>query len=108
MRQLSIMSDPEEYQSRVAAAVMKAIFDSSVIEIDGAPTTYVATAEVMDALVNVMASIVEGSPTCQTSAGIRDMSQAIARKLNVRIREVRRIIAETGHTPFASQIVTTN
>lgn len=108
MRQLPIMSDPEEYPSRIAAAVMKAIFDTSVTEIDGMPTAYVATAEVMDALVNVMASMMEGAPNCQTSAGIRDMSQAVARKLNARTREVRRIIAETGHTPFASQTVTTN
>lgn len=102
------MGDQEEYQSRIAAAVIQAIFDTSLTEIDGVPTAYVATAEVMEALVNIMASLMEGSSNCQTTAGIREMSQAIARKLNVRTREVRRIIAETGHAPFASQTVTTN
>lgn len=96
------MADPQEYQRRVAAAVMQAIFDASMTEIDGKPTAYIASAEVMEALVNVMASMMEGAPSCQSSAGIREMSAAVARKLNVRTREMRQIIEETGQRPFDS------
>lgn len=51
------MAEQQEYQRRVAAAVMEAIFDTSITEIDGESTAYIATAEVMEALVNVMASM---------------------------------------------------
>ena len=102
------MTDSNEYQRRVAAAVMMAIFDESMTEIDEERTAYIATAEVMDALVNVMASMREGAPNCKTSSGIREMSAAVARKLNVRTREMRTIIAETGKRLFEAETVHVN
>jgi hypothetical protein len=102
------MSDREDYQSRVAAAVMKAIFDESLTEIDGKPTAYVATSEVMDALIYVMASLIEGAPNCRTTAGVREMSETIGRKLRARTLEVRKVIAEHKCQPFAHENITTN
>ena len=108
LTQLRSMAQSEEYQRKIAAAVMKAIFDVSLTEIDGKPTAYIATAEVMEALVNVMASMMEGAPGCQSSAGIREMSTAVASKLNVRTREMRQIIEETGQRPFDSITIKSN
>jgi hypothetical protein len=85
-----------------------AIFNASLTEIDGKATAYIATAEVVDALVNVMASLIEGAPNCKSPTGIREMSEGIGRKLKVRTLEVRRLIAEQGRQPFAHENITPN
>lgn len=56
------MADPQEYQRRVAVAVIRAIFDASIVEEEGKQTAYVVSTKVVAALINVMASIPEDAP----------------------------------------------
>ena len=90
----------DEYQQRVSTAVMQAIFDTSLTEIDGEQTAYVNTREVMAAPINVMGALVESSPTCTTPKGIQETAEATGKKLHQRIREMRAIVNETGQRPF--------
>jgi hypothetical protein len=94
------MTDPDDYQRHVAAAVMQAIFDASLVADDGTPTAYVVSTEIVSALINVMAAILEGTPGCETPRAIRELTENIGRKILVQMREMRSIIAETGQRPF--------
>ena len=102
------MADPQEYQRRVAAAVMQAIFDASTVEEDGKPTAYVVSTEVVAALINVMASILEGAPGCETPKGMRELTEGIGRKILVQMREMRKVIEATGQRPFEAVYTRTN
>ena len=102
------MSDLEEYQRRVAAAVMQAIFDASIVEEDGKSTAYVISTEVVAALINVMASILEGAPGCETAKGMRELTEGIGRKIFVQMREMRKITEATGHRAFETVYTRTN
>ena len=102
------MADPQEYQRRVAAAVMQAIFDASIVEDDGKPTAYVVSTEVVAALINVMASILEGAPGCETPKGMRELTEGIGRKILVQMREMRKITEMTGQRAFDAVYTRTN
>ena len=94
------MTDPQEYQRRVAADVMQAIFDASTVEEEGKPTAYVVSTEVVAALINVMALILEGAPGCETPKGMRELTEGVGRKILVQMREMRKITETTGHRAF--------
>lgn len=98
------MTDDSEasqaYQVRVSAAVMRAIFDASMTEIDGKKTAYVMTAEVCDALVDVIAGLMEGTPTCRTPQGMRQTAEAIGKKLHIRMKGLRDLYEEGGQRIF--------
>lgn len=102
------MADSQEYQRRVAAAVMQAIFDASIVEEDGKPTAYVVSTEVVAALINVMASILEGAPGCETPKGTRELTEGIGRKILVQMREMRKITEMTGQRAFEAVYTRTN
>ena len=102
------MADPQEYQHRVAATVMQAIFDASIVEEDGKPTAYVVSTEVVAALINVMASILEGAPGCETPKGMRELTEGVGRKILVQMREMRKITETTGQRPFEAVYTRTN
>ena len=102
------MAAPQEHQHRVAAAVMQAIFDASIVEEDSKPTAYVVSTEVVAALINVMASILEGAPECETPKGMRELTEAIGRKIFVQMREMRKITETTGQRPFEAVYTRTN
>ena len=102
------MADPDEYQRRVAAVVMQAIFDASIVEEAGKPTAYVISTEVVAALINVMASILEGAPGCETPKGMRELTEGVGRKILVQMREMRKITETTGQRPFEAVYTRTN
>lgn len=79
---------------------MKAVFDASLIEIDGETTAYIRSSEVCDALITAMSTIMEGAPPCRTSKGMREMSEAAGRNLLSMMKAMRRIREETGKVPF--------
>lgn len=100
MRHLSRMVDPEEYQRRVAAAVMQAIFDASIVEEGGKSTAYVLSTEVVAALITVMGSILEGAPGCETPKAMRELTEGIGRRILAQMRAMHTIVDETGKRPF--------
>lgn len=102
------MADPDDYQRRVAAAVMQAIFNASIVEEDGKPAAYVISTEVVSALINVMASILEGAPGCETPNGMRELTEGIGRKILVQLREMRKITETTGQRPLEAVYTRTN
>jgi len=102
------MADPQEYQRKVAAALMQAIFDASIVEEDGKPTAYVVSTEVVAALINVIASILEGAPGCETPKAMRELTEGIGRKINVQMREMRKITEATGQRAFEAVYTRTN
>ena len=99
------MESNEEYQGRVASAVLKAIADTSLVEIDGTATAYIRSAEVCDALITALAVIMEGAPQCRTRKGMRAMSEAAGRNLLTMMREMEKLRAETGVTGFNATVI---
>ena len=99
------MQSNEEYQGRVASAVLKAIADTSLVEIDGTTTAYIRSAEVCDALINALAVIMEGAPQCRTRKGMRAMSEAAGRNLLMMMREMEKLRTETGARAFNATVI---
>ncbi|RYF16044.1 MAG: hypothetical protein EOO77_12800 [Oxalobacteraceae bacterium] len=99
------MESNEEYQGRVASAVLKAIADTSLVEIDGTATAYIRSAEVCDALITALAVIMEGAPQCRTRKGMRAMSEAAGHNLLTMMREMEKLRAETGVTAFNATVI---
>jgi len=99
------MEPNEEYQGRVASAVLKAIADTSLVEIDGTTTAYIRSAEVCDALITALAVIMEGAPQCRTRKGMRAMSEAAGRNLLTMMREMEKLRAETGASAFNATVI---
>jgi hypothetical protein len=84
----------QAYQRRVTEDVMRAIFEASITEIDGKKTAYVMTAEVCDALIDVMAGLLEGAPTCRTPQEMRKTADAVGKMLHVRLKGLRDLYKE--------------
>jgi len=99
------MESKEEYQGRVASAVLKAIADTSLVDIDGTTTAYIRSAEVCDALITALAVIMEGAPQCRTRKGMRAMSEAAGRNLLTMMREMEKLRAETGASAFNATVI---
>lgn len=97
----------DEYQQAIANALMQAIFDASMVEIDGEPTAYLRSIEVAGALVTVLSTILEGSPSCRTARGMRDTAESIAKGMHKLMRETRRL-REEGRAPFNPELIYTN
>lgn len=102
------MGSNDEYQAKVASAVLKAIADTSLIDIDGVKTAYIRSAEACDALITALAVIMEGAPQCRTRKGMRTMSEAAGRNLLVMMREMELLRAETGENPFNASVIYPN
>ena len=99
------MESNEKYQDRVASAVLTAIANTSLVEIDGTTTAYIRSAEVCDALITALAVIMEGAPQCRTRRGMRAMSEAAGRNLLTMMREMENLRAETGVTAFNATVI---
>ncbi|RZL29239.1 MAG: hypothetical protein EOP64_01785 [Sphingomonas sp.] len=99
------MQSNEKYQARVASAVLQAIADISLIEIDGVATGYIRSAEACDALITALAVIMEGAPQCRTRKGMREMSEAAGLNLLTMMREMEKLRAETGRTAFNATVI---
>lgn len=99
------MQSNEKYQARVASAVLQTIAETSLIEIDGATTAYIRSAEVCDALITALAVIMEGAPQCRTRKGMREMSEAAGRNLLTMMREMEKLRVETGKPPFDATVI---
>ncbi len=99
------MESNEEYQGRVASAILKAIADTSLVEIDGITTAYIRSAEVCDALITALAVIMEGAPQCRTRKGMKTMSEAAGHNLLTMMREMEKLRAETGVTVFNATVI---
>lgn len=99
------MEPNEEYQGRVASAVLMAIADTSLVEIDGTATAYIRSAEVCDALITALAIIMEGAPQCRTRKGMRMMAEAAGRNLLTMMREMEKLRAETGASAFNATVI---
>jgi hypothetical protein len=99
------MQSNEKYQARVASAVLQAISDTSLIEIDGTATAYIRSAEVCDALITALAVIMEGAPRCRTRKGMREMSETAGRNLLIMMREMEKLRTETGQTAFNATVI---
>ena len=99
------MESKEEYQGRVASAILKAIADTSLVDIDGTTTAYIRSAEVCDALITALAVIMEGAPQCRTRKGMRAMSEAAGRNLLIMMREMQKLRIETGASAFNATVI---
>ena len=88
---------------------MKAVFDASIVEEGGKPTAYVVSTDVTAALSNVMASILEGAPGCETPKGMRELTEVIGRKILVQMRKMRKIAEMTAQldAPVTKQAIGT-
>lgn len=102
------MESDERYQAKVASAVLKAIADTSLIDIDGAATAYIRSTEVCDALITALAVVMEGAPQCRTRKGMREMSEAAGRNLLIMMREMEKLRGETGVNAFNATVIYPN
>jgi hypothetical protein len=98
------VDDPKAYRRRVAEALMRTIFDQSLIDIDGKKTAYVMTADVCEALIDVMAALLEDAPICRTPQEMRKTAEAVGKKLHTRMKAVRDIHTERGERIFDSEL----
>ncbi|WP_242154866.1 hypothetical protein [Sphingomonas sp. BAUL-RG-20F-R05-02] len=99
------MESDEEYQGKMASAVLKAIADTSLVEIDGTATAYIRSADACDALITALAVIMEGAPQCRTRKGMKAMAEAAGRNLLTMMREMEKLRAETDANAFAATVI---
>ena len=96
------LADGDEYHARMVTALAVAIFETSLIEIDGKKTAYIRTAEACEAMISVMGMLLEGAPNCQTPAGMRAMSEAIGQNSLKSIETARAAREASGVSPFGT------
>lgn len=99
------MNSVEKYQAKVASAVLQAIAEASLINIDGVATAYIRSTEVCDALITALAVVMEDAPQCRTRKGMREMSASAGRNLLVMMREMEKLRAETGTNAFNATVI---
>lgn len=81
------MSTPLDsaYRAKIEAAVVRAIFAASTIDVGGTRRALVMTQEVTEALTTVMASLVASSDAVATPRGRREFSEQVGKALQRRI-----------------------
>lgn len=93
--------DAEEYRERIATAVLEAITVNSIIEAsDGSRVAAILSAEVVDVLSTTIAIIAAGSEACSTPTKVRQFCDDLARRIQRRIAEAKRV-----GTPFENMTV---
>lgn len=103
----------EDYISDLRRAVVKAICEVSAQrqhapDVGKGDTLYIGTAEVCQMLTILLTEFLEGVPGLDTPSEVRRMSDVVARKIRLGIREIRQHRAETGGTPLPSIVIKGN
>lgn len=86
-------------RDQVQAAVVAAIVDASALGTAGNRKAIIDTAATVDALVNVVASLMASSPELQTPRARRLFGEALGRVVGSRIRDAQAHFAANG-APF--------
>ncbi len=100
-----MVESADEYHARVTSAVTKAIFDTSLIDVDGKQTAYIRTTEACEALISVIGMLMEGAPNCRTPAGMKKMADAVGRNALVAMRQARQVRETTGGDVLGTGVV---
>jgi len=98
-------ADVEAYRERIATAVTQAIYNASLVDVDGEQRAVLNVAAICDAMVVAMAAIVEPAPACQTTKGVRELSETIARDLRARVRQMRTVYEQTGRRAIGGEVI---
>lgn len=96
-----------EYREKVTQGIMNAIVDAGITEQDGKQVSYLMTAEICDAMLSIMAEILESSPACGTPSEIRTMTDSFAKKLRTRITAIR-TIRQSGEPGLSAIVINPN
>jgi hypothetical protein len=101
------MNDQESgaYRDKISQAVMKAIMDASMVEIDGRRTSYLMATEICDALLYVLAELTGPSPSVATTKGLKSTVDAFSRKLRARILAAQNDHTQAGRAPLSSIVI---
>ncbi len=99
-----------DYVDKLRRAIVTAICEASVPEADPVSgdrgqTLYIGSTEVCDALISLLAEVLEGVPGLDTPRDIRQMADTVARKLRLGIAEVRAHREATGEAPLPSIVI---
>jgi hypothetical protein len=92
---------------KLSTAIMQAIHDHSLTEIDGEPSAIINPLDAANALVNCLATILESSPTCNTPKGMHETAEEIGKGLHRLMRDTR-TMREAGHPRFPAEVFYTN
>jgi hypothetical protein len=95
----------DDYHAAMVEALTKTVFEASLIDIDGKRTAYVRTTEACEALISVIAMLLEGAPNCQTPQGMRKMSEAVGRNTLVAMKAARQVREAKGEGILGKGVV---
>lgn len=109
------MTDAREadYVDKLRRAIVAAICEASIPEAepksgDRGNTLYIGSSEVCEALISLLAELLEGVPGLNTPREVRRITDTVAKKLRLGIAEIRAHREETGAQPPPSIIVRPN
>lgn len=74
----------------------QAMLLASETEVDGERHGYINSAIALDAIIHLQAAIIESDPHVKTRKDIRELTQAIEKKLRLGVENLRREFEETG------------
>lgn len=89
----------QEYRADVEQAVIRAVFEASIVEAGGRRRAVIRSGEAVDALLTVIASVVASGEDLQTPRARREFADQIARSLQRKIGAFQAYAATNG-TPF--------
>lgn len=92
------MLDPD-YRQRVETALITSIVDASIVEVDGQRIAAVRMAELIEATVGVLASMISTSTSVATPEQRGAFAEEVAKRLSARIARCRQHHEEHG-MPF--------
>jgi hypothetical protein len=78
----------EEYRQKVESAMIKALFDASIIEHDGQRTAALLSGEIVAACLNMIAMVTAGSSVTGSPTKNRIFCDDLAKRLRKRMAEV--------------------
>lgn len=92
------MNDSEDYEQKIALAIMQAIVDASRVETEQGSESHMNGPRICSALVTALATVMEDSPDCQTPKQIRAAADQVSKRLFREITEVRKALREDPDT----------
>jgi hypothetical protein len=86
----------EAIRKEMVSGFFKAMLLASETEIDGERAAYINSVIALDAILMLQAAIIESSPSIKTRQQIREMTQAIEKRLRSSVENLRREYEQTG------------
>lgn len=97
------MNDNEDYEQKIAVAVMQAIVDVSRVEMEQGSEAHINGPRVCSALTTALATVMEDSPDLQTPKQILAAADQVGKRIFREITEVRRVLREDPTTAIFSE-----